>query len=280
MKQSLRILVAAALTLAWSSLARAQTCTFTLSTNNQSFSAAGGTATFNVNTTTNCDWTVSNTVPWITITGGASGAGTGTVSYSVATNTSATGRSGALIVGDETNSVINTVTQDGAVTQVVLRAVICPVKLKGVLTYGDDEDNLVRAKVGKRDIVSDPDNRLALDLDQENSTLRLIEIDSDNDEVAELAVSTRCAFLPGNLFAGDLIFDALPVFNETLDLDFEGDGTLQVRGSFTVTTNGLPDRVSGKLLGVINDPVNGNFAEPAAMFKGILSPDGRGFSSE
>src|SRR5206468_10609762 len=43
--------------------------------------------------------------PWSTITGGASGTGIGTVTYSVATNTGATARTGTLTIAGQTVTI-------------------------------------------------------------------------------------------------------------------------------------------------------------------------------
>jgi hypothetical protein len=64
-------------------------CTYTLSEPGRSVPAAAGSYTFNVNTGAGCQWSaaVSSNTPWLTITSGASGTGTGTVTFSVAENT-------------------------------------------------------------------------------------------------------------------------------------------------------------------------------------------------
>ena len=62
-------------------------CTFSLSSSSQSFAAGGGAASVNVNTLHGCAWTASKSADWITITAGASGLGSGSVSFSVAPTT-------------------------------------------------------------------------------------------------------------------------------------------------------------------------------------------------
>ena len=54
-------------------------CTYLLSATSLSFDAAGGTRTLNVTSAATCRWTVKTNVPWITITNGASGTGSATV---------------------------------------------------------------------------------------------------------------------------------------------------------------------------------------------------------
>ena len=64
------------------------------------YSAAGGTGTISVISSDVCgDWhATSNDLSWITITGGSSGTGDGTVTYSVAANSGAA-RTGSMIIG-------------------------------------------------------------------------------------------------------------------------------------------------------------------------------------
>jgi hypothetical protein len=59
--------------------------------------------------TTNCDWTAISDASFISITSGASGTGNGTVSYTVASNTLTTVRSGSMIIAGQRY----TVTQSG-----------------------------------------------------------------------------------------------------------------------------------------------------------------------
>lgn len=83
-------------------------CSYTLSPTSRDHSSAGGTGTFSVSTRSDCAWTTSvatAAASWLTITGGQSGTGNGTVSYSVATNTSTSARSGSITAGGRTFSV-------------------------------------------------------------------------------------------------------------------------------------------------------------------------------
>ena len=69
------------------------------------------TYTTAVTTTSGCAWTgASNNTAWITVTGGSSGTGNGTVAYTVAANTSTSPRIGTLTIAAQTV----TVTQAGA----------------------------------------------------------------------------------------------------------------------------------------------------------------------
>ena len=79
-------------------------CSFALSSNGQSFGVNGGTGTVNVNTTNSCGWTAASNASFITVTSGATGTGTGTVGFSVASNTGAE-RSGTLTIAGKTYTV-------------------------------------------------------------------------------------------------------------------------------------------------------------------------------
>lgn len=62
---------------------RTSDCTYSISPTRATYSASGGTGRIDVTAEPGCPWTVSDNSPWITITS-ADGAGTGTVTYSVA----------------------------------------------------------------------------------------------------------------------------------------------------------------------------------------------------
>lgn len=85
-------------------------CSYTLSPPGAAAPAAGGSGTVDVATATGCDWTASSNAPWLGITGGSSGSGSGRVTYSVAANTDVASRSGSLTIAGQTF----TVTQAGA----------------------------------------------------------------------------------------------------------------------------------------------------------------------
>jgi Putative binding domain, N-terminal len=86
-------------------LAAAPACTYALGASSASAPAAGGTGSVAVTAGPGCAWTASSGASWLTITGGASGTGNGTVSYSVAANASCVGRSGSLTVAGRTFTV-------------------------------------------------------------------------------------------------------------------------------------------------------------------------------
>jgi hypothetical protein len=83
-------------------------CVYTLTpTSSTPFAAAGGNGTFAVGVSNaQCPWTatVSANAPWITITSGGSGPGSGTVAYTVAANNGPS-RTGTITVGDKTFTV-------------------------------------------------------------------------------------------------------------------------------------------------------------------------------
>ena len=81
-------------------------CTYTVAPLAQTIATAGGNGSVTVTTSSGCSWTAASGVPWITITSGATGTGNGTVTFSVAINTSGSPRSGTLTVGGQ-NAVVN-----------------------------------------------------------------------------------------------------------------------------------------------------------------------------
>jgi len=76
-------------------------CTYKVSPTSQSFGATGGTGSVNVTAPAGCAWTAASFLPWLTVTGAASGSGNGIVSYSVAPNTTVYSRAGTLLIGGQ-----------------------------------------------------------------------------------------------------------------------------------------------------------------------------------
>jgi len=74
-----------------------------------SFPAAGGSGTISISTTSNCTWGAVSNAAFLTITQGASGAGAGTIGFSVAANTGAQ-RTAALTVTDTSPDVDTVIT--------------------------------------------------------------------------------------------------------------------------------------------------------------------------
>ena len=69
----------------------------TISPPNQTFLTAGGSGTVAV-TGPGCNWTAVSNAAWITVTGGGSGTGNGTVSYTVAANAGTLPRTGTIAI--------------------------------------------------------------------------------------------------------------------------------------------------------------------------------------
>jgi alpha-tubulin suppressor-like RCC1 family protein len=71
------------------------------------FTNAAGSFNFSVNLSReNCTWTISTNVSWITVAGELSRTGNSTVAYSVAENTTTEVRTGSVVVGGQTHTVI------------------------------------------------------------------------------------------------------------------------------------------------------------------------------
>ncbi|HEX3479764.1 MAG TPA: BACON domain-containing carbohydrate-binding protein [Kofleriaceae bacterium] len=79
-------------------------CSYSISPSSASPAAAGGSASVAVTAASGCSWVATSNDSWITITGGASGTGGGTVSYSVAQNTSGA-RAGTMTIAGQTFTV-------------------------------------------------------------------------------------------------------------------------------------------------------------------------------
>jgi hypothetical protein len=95
------------------------TCTYNISPTSASYAAAGGTGNVSVTAGTGCSWTAVSNATFITITGGASGTGNGTVSYLVAVNTGSTSRTGTMTIAGRTFTVTQAGTSGGG-TEVIV----------------------------------------------------------------------------------------------------------------------------------------------------------------
>ncbi|MFN0100535.1 MAG: BACON domain-containing protein, partial [Bryobacteraceae bacterium] len=80
-------------------------CTYSLGQASQSFTSASGNGSVSVTSPGGCGWQATTTYNWITITGGAIGAGNGTVSYAVAPNAGTTRRTGTITIAGQSYSV-------------------------------------------------------------------------------------------------------------------------------------------------------------------------------
>ena len=85
-------------------------CSYSINPTSAMPTAAGGTFSATVTTSTGCPWSASSTVNWIGILNGASGNGSGTLMYSVQANSSAYSRTGSLSIAGLSLAV----TQSGA----------------------------------------------------------------------------------------------------------------------------------------------------------------------
>jgi hypothetical protein len=83
-------------------------CTYTISPASAQFQENGGQGTINISTQNGCNWISSEQLSWITFTSGSSGSGSGTVKYSVVSNTSTSSRSGTITVAGKVFSISQT----------------------------------------------------------------------------------------------------------------------------------------------------------------------------
>ena len=93
-------------------LTQGTVCTPTVTVSSSSFTRSGGTGTATVSYPSGCttSWTAASNQSFLTITSGASGAGSGSVGFSVAANTAITSRTATLTIA----GVDTTITQTGA----------------------------------------------------------------------------------------------------------------------------------------------------------------------
>ena len=81
---------------------RQSLCTFALSPGSVTFAPAGGSASVPVNYGGSfCSWTATSSNAFVTITGGASGSGSGVITYVVAPNDAAASRTATLTIGEQ-----------------------------------------------------------------------------------------------------------------------------------------------------------------------------------
>ncbi|MDQ3804916.1 MAG: M36 family metallopeptidase [Acidobacteriota bacterium] len=88
-------------------------CTYSISPTSSSQPAGGGSGSVTVTTGSTCSWTAASNSAFITITGGSSGTGSGTVTYSVAANTATTSRTGTMTIAGQTFTVTQAGTGGG-----------------------------------------------------------------------------------------------------------------------------------------------------------------------
>ena len=80
------------------------TCNYTIAPTTQAFPVNGDLGSLTVTSASGCAWTATSNVPWVTITAGNSGAGNGSVNFTVAANTGPD-RAGTLFVAGQTFTV-------------------------------------------------------------------------------------------------------------------------------------------------------------------------------
>jgi len=85
-------------------------CSYSISPTSDSFGPAGGSGSFNVNTTAECAWDATEAVSWLAIDSGA-GSGAGSVDYTVEANTGLSSRSGIIKVEGRSFRVTQTADQ-------------------------------------------------------------------------------------------------------------------------------------------------------------------------
>ncbi|MEP7338993.1 MAG: BACON domain-containing carbohydrate-binding protein [Acidobacteriota bacterium] len=115
----------------------------TISATSQSFTAAGGNGSVAVTSASGCSWTAASGADWLTITAGASGAGNGTVSFTVAANTLLNARTSNLTIAGQSyivtqsgNCVVTPITA-GRIVSGTLSATDCPSLSRGASNYAD-----------------------------------------------------------------------------------------------------------------------------------------------
>ena len=80
-------------------------CSYSLSATSASPTYTGGSATVGVISISGCSWTAVSNASWISVVSGASGSGSGTVTYSVAANNAGASRVGTLTIAGKTFTV-------------------------------------------------------------------------------------------------------------------------------------------------------------------------------
>jgi hypothetical protein len=126
-------------------------CSFSVSPLSASYGYSGGTGSVTVTVGGGCNWTATNNAAFITITAGNAGIGSGSVSYSVATNTSHSGRTGTLTIAGQTFTVTQAAGPLGPIiTDGTAEANYgCPIAVQPLGTsFGDSNDGFIDAANG------------------------------------------------------------------------------------------------------------------------------------
>jgi hypothetical protein len=80
-------------------------CTISIAPGSTPMVVGGGTGSVTVTAGANCPWTAVSGATWIIVTGGASGSGPGTVTFSVDANVSGATRNGSITIGGQVFTV-------------------------------------------------------------------------------------------------------------------------------------------------------------------------------
>jgi uncharacterized protein (TIGR03437 family) len=83
-------------------------CAVTIGGTGVDVPAEGFSSSIEVSGNAGCNWTAASTVTWITILSGATGNGNGTVTYQVAASNTASVRTGAIVIGNQTYTIRQT----------------------------------------------------------------------------------------------------------------------------------------------------------------------------
>ena len=90
------------------------TCGFSISPGSALFAQTGGEASVSVTTAAGCNWTAVSNAPWINISSGSGGSGSGAVNYVVRDNMTGSARQGTMTIAGFTFTVVQA-TSSGAV---------------------------------------------------------------------------------------------------------------------------------------------------------------------
>jgi hypothetical protein len=83
-----------------------QGCTYAVTPDERTFTAAGGTSTFTVTAPAGCTWNATEQSNWITIDSGASGNGPGTVTFTASNYTGTAERTATMTIAGQTVDVV------------------------------------------------------------------------------------------------------------------------------------------------------------------------------
>jgi hypothetical protein len=80
-------------------------CTFAIAPSSQDMPQAGGSGAVTVTANPGCAWTASSNAPWLTVTAGAAGTGSGSVQFGVGANPTGALRSGTITIAGQVFTV-------------------------------------------------------------------------------------------------------------------------------------------------------------------------------